>query len=204
MARLIERGGDRAGRWHGLRPETTTIGRDGENDVVLLDERISRHHVRISWDGKQYMLDDLGSRNGTTVNRQPVSGPRPLRHGDVISLGGSTLFFDAAEDTVLEGAGEASGALRIEPATAEVWLGEERVPLTAKEYQAVLVLYRKSGGLVSKEELATAVWPEYHGGVGDYNIEQLISRLRRKLEPEPSQPHYLLTVRSLGYRLVLQ
>ncbi|HZQ38468.1 MAG TPA: helix-turn-helix domain-containing protein [Dehalococcoidia bacterium] len=50
--------------------------------------------------------------------------------------------------------------------------------------------------------MAQAVWPEYQGGVGDYNIEQVISRLRRKLEPEPERPRHLLTVRGLGYRLM--
>jgi DNA-binding response OmpR family regulator len=40
------------------------------------------------------------------------------------------------------------------------------------------------------------------GAVSDYNIEQLISRLRRKLEADPAHPRWLVTVRGLGYRLI--
>jgi len=72
--------------------------------------------------------------------------------------------------------------------------------LSAKEYLALAHLTRQSGALVSKESLAQAVWPEYEGQVSDYNVEQLISRLRRKIEPEPEQPRHLITVRGLGYR----
>lgn len=54
-----------------------------------------------------------------------------------------------------------------------------------------------------KEELAVHVWPEHGGGVTDADIAQLISGLRRKLEEDAEHPQYLLTVRGLGYRLVV-
>ena len=65
------------------------------------------------------------------------------------------------------------------------------------------MLYASRGALISKQDLALQVWPEYQGVVGDENIEQLISRLRRKLETDPQHPRYLLTVRGLGYRLIV-
>jgi two-component system response regulator RegX3 len=78
----------------------------------------------------------------------------------------------------------------------------EAVTVGAKEYLALAYLYAQGGALVTKEALAGAVWPEYQGDVSDYNIEQLISRLRRKIEATPVRPKHLLTVRGLGYRLV--
>ena len=42
-----------------------TLGRQGDNDLVLLDTRISRHHARILKDDESYLLEDAGSRHGT-------------------------------------------------------------------------------------------------------------------------------------------
>ena len=47
-----------------------------------------------------------------------------------------------------------------------------------------------------------AVWPEYNGEVYDYQVENLVHRLRQTLEYEPSEPQLLVTVRGLGYKLV--
>jgi two-component system OmpR family response regulator len=77
------------------------------------------------------------------------------------------------------------------------------VALTAKEFQALAFLYSKGGHLVSKEALAAHVWPEYEGAVGDYNIDQLIFRLRKKLGVEEGEPGYLKTLPRLGYRLAV-
>ena len=92
--------------------------------------------------------------------------------------------------------------IRIDPRTAEVWVAGRPLQLTAKEYQALLVLHRADGGLVTKQALATGAWPELGGIVSDDSIEQLIARLRRKIEETPDRPRCLLTVRGLGYRLV--
>jgi DNA-binding response OmpR family regulator len=74
--------------------------------------------------------------------------------------------------------------------------------VTAKEYLTVQLLYQKRGALVTKEKLATHVWSEYAGAIGDASIEQIIFRLRRKLEADPERPRHLVTVRGLGYRLI--
>jgi serine phosphatase RsbU (regulator of sigma subunit) len=64
-----------------------TLGRQGDNDLVLLDTRISRQHARIVRDNDSYLLEDAGSRHGTFVNGERVTEPRPLKSGDQISLG---------------------------------------------------------------------------------------------------------------------
>jgi hypothetical protein len=66
------------------------IGRSRDNDIVLEDRRISRHHVQLQWRRGRFTLYDLGSRGGTTVNGRPV-GECVLSEGDVISLGGVRL-----------------------------------------------------------------------------------------------------------------
>jgi sigma-B regulation protein RsbU (phosphoserine phosphatase) len=63
-----------------------TLGRQSDNDLVLLDSRISRRHARIAQDDKGYVIEDTGSRHGTYVNTHQVQSHR-LKSGDQISLG---------------------------------------------------------------------------------------------------------------------
>ena len=63
------------------------LGRQSDNDLVLLDNRISRRHARIVKDDEGYLLEDVGSRHGTFVNGERVEAPRRLKTGDRISLG---------------------------------------------------------------------------------------------------------------------
>ena len=64
-----------------------TMGRQGDNDLVLLDTRISRRHARIVKDNEGYLLEDTGSLHGTFVNGTRVTMPWQLKAGDQISLG---------------------------------------------------------------------------------------------------------------------
>lgn len=71
--------------------EGATIGRASSADVTLLDPALSRHHARLAPRNGDWLLEDLGSRNGTTRNGQSVSGPVLVRPGDEIVIGGSRL-----------------------------------------------------------------------------------------------------------------
>lgn len=69
-----------------------TIGREEGNTIQLNDERISRFHLKIQLDHDDLVLTDLESTNGCKVNNEDVH-LRILRHGDLITLGRSTLIF---------------------------------------------------------------------------------------------------------------
>lgn len=69
-----------------------TIGREEGNSIQLNDERISRFHLKIQQDHEDLVLTDLESTNGSKVNNEEVQ-LRILRHGDLITLGRSTLIF---------------------------------------------------------------------------------------------------------------
>ena len=69
-----------------------TIGREEGNTIQLNDERISRFHVKIQQDHDDLVLTDLESTNGCKVNNEEVH-LRILRHGDLITIGRSTLIF---------------------------------------------------------------------------------------------------------------
>ncbi len=207
VVRLVERSSARGATIHVLGEADTSIGRDEENDVTLAGGQVSRRHARIAWDGGRYVLHDLGSKNGTFVNGERVTAPRPLRDGDVIALAGQpslALVFEESDETVtVTPEGIASRGITINPRTAEVALDGRPVHVTAKEYLALALLYRQSGALVTKQDLAAGVWPEHGGIVSDDSIEQVIARLRRKLEDNPEHPRRIVTVRGLGYRLVI-
>lgn len=80
------------GREIALDKPLLTLGRSLDNDVVLDDRRVSRHHAHIKRRYGKYCLYDLGSVNGTFVNGQRID-ECVLRQGDLISLGGIELVF---------------------------------------------------------------------------------------------------------------
>ena len=76
-----------------LTQQATTIGRSSDNQVVLDDELVSRHHAVVEWTEGTLYISDLGSSNGTLVNGAKIGPGLPLvlTDGDVISTGGFTL-----------------------------------------------------------------------------------------------------------------
>ncbi len=82
-----------------LSRDDTILGRSGEVDIPVRGDRgVSKLHARIETEGADYVISDLGSRNGTYVNNHPVGGePAPLLPGDHIRIGQTILVFEAGE-----------------------------------------------------------------------------------------------------------
>jgi len=66
---------------------STIVGRQGDVDVPISSDLVSGHHAELYWDGERLRIRDLGSRNGTSVNDQPVVDWIDLRDADVIRFG---------------------------------------------------------------------------------------------------------------------
>lgn len=81
---------------HPLR-EINLIGRAADNTIVLTDERVSAHHARLTFSGSQWLLEDLGSRNGTFVNDLRLEGPLVVTYEDHIQIG--EVHFQLLEET---------------------------------------------------------------------------------------------------------
>jgi Nif-specific regulatory protein len=78
------------------------IGRDPANQLCISDKSLSRRHCLVVGSGEQFLIRDLGSRNGTLLNGVPVE-EQELRHGDQISIGESVIvFLILADETQLE------------------------------------------------------------------------------------------------------
>jgi len=94
--------------------------------------------------------------------------------------------------------------VRIDVSTGVVLVdGQPSPELTALEYKLLLLLYGNLNRTCDKYQIVQVVWSEeFLDEVDDARIEKLISRLRQKIEPDPAQPQFLLTVRGRGYKLV--
>jgi len=82
-----------AGKRMVVGPGGAAIGRSRECDVVLDDDNVSRRHAEIRPRGGSWVLSDLGSTNGVSVNGERVERPQVLAPGDRIELGHSSLEF---------------------------------------------------------------------------------------------------------------
>jgi pSer/pThr/pTyr-binding forkhead associated (FHA) protein len=85
--------GPETGRVFDLLPGTTTLGRGSMSDITLDDTTVSRGHAMLRRVDGRVALSDLGSLNGTYLNRQPLVGEADLVHGDEIWAGKFRLQF---------------------------------------------------------------------------------------------------------------
>lgn len=96
--------------------EEASIGRHPDNRVALYHQSVSKHHAVVLRDGLGFLLRDLGSRNGTTVNRERVSGQARLKSGDRIEIGAFLIRFVDPKQAVKELADSVPDLARIEQA----------------------------------------------------------------------------------------
>ena len=90
-------------------------------------------------------------------------------------------------------------AFTVDLAAKRVTAAGRDVRLTPTEWQLLEILVRHSGRLVSQRQLLAEVWGPQYGTEGNY-LRVFMAHLRRKLEPDPARPRYLLTEPGMGYR----
>jgi uncharacterized repeat protein (TIGR01451 family) len=81
-----------------MKPTGLGVGRSPDNDIVLNQNGVSRHHVRIDFDGTTYLVQDLKSMNGTFIGKQQLTPetPAPWLPGEDLSIGDCTLLLERA------------------------------------------------------------------------------------------------------------
>lgn len=89
---LVVRVGPSPGKVYPLIKNELTIGRDINNDIVINDSEISRNHCRLVMSGDSYLIEDLGSTNGTWVNEQRLTASHQLQHGENFRLGDNVVL----------------------------------------------------------------------------------------------------------------
>ena len=92
---LVLRVGPSPGKVFPLMKNEITIGRDINNEIVINDAEISRKHCRLVMTADGFVIEDLGSTNGTWVNERRISSQHLLRSGESIRLGDNiTLIYE--------------------------------------------------------------------------------------------------------------
>jgi hypothetical protein len=123
--RLVMSTGPNPGKVFELNMDSMSIGREATNDIVIQDSELSRNHARISRRGATFLLEDLGSTNGTFVNRQRISSPRMLNPGDEVGFG---------ENVVLSFQGEGAAATVAAPGRGQAATRQPAPPPPAPQY----------------------------------------------------------------------
>ena len=92
-ALVVRSGGGRAGEYYTPQGERTTIGRSPECNIFLDDVTVSRKHAVLIEENGEVSIEDLGSLNGTFVNRRRIEAPTRLQSGDEVQIGKYRLSF---------------------------------------------------------------------------------------------------------------
>ncbi|GAB4271167.1 MAG: hypothetical protein Kow0080_16300 [Candidatus Promineifilaceae bacterium] len=203
---LIVREGQLVGQRWTLEPDEFLIGRGSDCHLVLPERQVSRHHVKILQDNGRYLLQDLGSKNGTHLNGKQVTGTVPLQDGDEIQIALAVKLVFVGTDATLP--------LTFDPPTLDKPLNidesqraviingvELNPPLSLAQFRLLQLLYEADGAVVSRDDIVEAVWPGTDGlGVSEQAIDALVRRLRDRLA-EVDDYNYVVTIRGHGFRL---
>ncbi len=194
---------------------TLLIGREPGCDITIINREVSRYHAQFTVTPEGVTIQDLGSKNGTHINGQPVAEPRLLQDGDIIQVALAQQFLylgsDATATIPLEG-GEMDmiglqplvGRLKLDKRSRRVWIGDKELlpPLSVSQFHLLELLYDRQGRVVERQELITSVWGDEEAvGVSEQALDALIRRLRDRLAGIDPTHSYIVTMRGHGIRL---
>lgn len=131
-ARLFAKTGELAGLSFEIERETT-LGRADDNRIVLPSALVSAHHARITWDSElaSFVIEDLGSRNGTFLGDRPIQGAERLERLEVISFAGQLDFIFQVPTQDPPALPPPPAPPSAEPPSDGTFLGVEAAPLPA-------------------------------------------------------------------------
>jgi hypothetical protein len=199
--------GELAGHRWTLSNDEMMIGRGNDADIVLPERQVSRYHSKILYRDGRYLLEDLGSKNGTFLNGQQVTGTVPIQDGDEIQIALCVrMLFVGTDATVplsfdLPRRDSAGMVLEENRRTVSIHGQELDPPLSLAQFRLLQMLYDADGAVCGRDDIIEAVWPGTGGlGVSEQAIDALVRRLRDRLA-ELDDHNYIVTVRGHGFRL---
>jgi len=125
---------------------------------------------------KPFSMEELLARIRATLRRAPA----PVN--------------EDASATVLE-----AGDFRLDVETRKVTISGQEIHLTPKEFELLAHLMRHAGKVLTHRKLLTAIWGGNYGEQTEY-LRVFVGQLRKKIEPDPASPRYILTEPWIGYR----
>lgn len=184
-----------------------TVGRTDDCDICLAYPTVSRPHAEIDCaeDGR-FVVRDLNSRNGTTVNGQTIRNAELAVAGKAtVQIGPYVLTLAASEDledTVTVNPTETVSRLKLDRGMRALVYGENVVVerMSALEYRLIECLDSQAPNVVENAAIGDRLWGAGQWDV--YMLHNLVRRLRRKLEEANLDADaHLVTVPGVGYRL---
>jgi DNA-binding response OmpR family regulator len=157
--------------------------------VLILTARSQESDVVLGFD---FGADDYVTKPFSTA--ELLARVRALLRRVQTSAGG-----DASEGKA--GGVMTFGAVDVSPSTRTVSRDGDPVELTPKEFDLLVALLERRGAVISRQELLKEVWGYGNADINTRTVDVHLSELRRKLEEDPANPRYILTVRKAGYRL---
>jgi hypothetical protein len=218
---VVERGQVPGGvRVFVLKHGSSTIGRQAPGampDIPIDDDYVSRKQAEVILRDNTYLLRDLGSRNGTLLNGQPL---RPettyeLKDNALIGLavveGEPRILLRFRTSSLTQGgalhhSGQPNAVhwLAIDTQKKEATVDGRSVYFPRKEYELLVFLNLRRGIVCARDEIIANVWPDVANSraVSNEMVDQLIHRLRDKVEVNPRKATRIVSKKGFGYMLV--
>ncbi len=200
-----------------LTPAGLTIGKASGNDLIIPSAPVSRHHARIVGEAGCWQVEDLLSTNGTFVYEEDhlvyssllAASPWVLQDQQEIRLGPHPLEWRLVFSDPT--ATDKSPPVYIDAEHRQVWVRGLLVRLPRDQYTVLLALYEQAPAPCAYEVLCAALdqdhqarkrrpYSELVASEID-SLQHLVHRLRVRIEVDPKQPHLIVQVSHVGYRL---
>lgn len=144
---------------------------------------------------EKWLLEKLIKDSPQTESRQELlSGIHDMITGEVTSL-----ILSKTGETEINLDVLTAGELEVYQRSRRVVMEGKDISLTPKEFDILYFLIQNKGEVFTKEQIYKAVWSDNYL-LDDSNIMTFIRKLRKKIEPNPDEPKYILTIWGIGYK----
>jgi pSer/pThr/pTyr-binding forkhead associated (FHA) protein len=165
---------------HMIEGEAEVIGRSTRCDLSLADRFLSRQHARIYLEDDGWLIEDMGSRNGTFVNGRRISGPSPVGPGDVVAMSASLIkVLSRDQRDEFGGSSGSTGDVVLRPATDVLLRTQTPPPIEADDARHPLRVYADRLAMLNEVHQALARSISL-----DELLELILDRAFEHLRPE--------------------
>mgnify|MGYP001091557252 CR=1 FL=1 len=191
-------------RWSLSKP--LLIGRESTCDIIVPDRMVSRFHARLTPVQDGFLIEDLGSKNGTHCNGNLVNERVQLRDGDVLQIALCQQFMYLSWDATmpLDETINNEGRIKMDLRSRRVWVNDILLDpsLSVLQFQVLHLIYEHQGQVIPRQQLVRESWGEDEAvGVSDQALDALLRRLRDRIASIDPTREYIVTIRGHGIKL---
>ncbi len=184
-------------------PGTYEVARGGGIDLIVLDIGLPRmdglevcRRLRSAGQDIPVLILTARAEEVDTVIGLDAGADdyvtKPFRLAELLARVRALLRRNLTSTQVVQG-------VRIDSDARRVWLGEKEIDLTSKEFDLLHLLVSEAGKVVTREQIMRQVWDSKWWG-STKTLDMHVSWLRRKLGDDAHNPHFITTVRGVGFR----